>query len=111
MWGYKNFKNRYYGKDIIDGLLDRNLFADYVNEGNAKRGYDQYFLREYVYNDLKNNSVIHDSYLCEMYKDSTPFLSQRQGSCFIGSPENCDINGKFFECPKKCRLKPDWTFC
>lgn len=74
---------------------------------------DQFFLRDYVYSLVKNDSLIHVSYLCAFYKDSIPFPTRRVGDCFVGQVGNCNKNSTFIECPVECRPKghKDWIYC
>lgn len=71
------------------------------------------FLREYVYPEIRYQSIIHDSYHCHNRNISgEPWPSKRVGDCFVGSRKNCNINAKkFFECPKKCRKNRSWVYC
>ena len=77
-----------------------------INSKNFhQKHFDQRMLRKHVYPLIKNNSTIHDSYLCKIYKDSVGFPSKRIGSCFIGGVSQnttCENeNGK--KCPVECR--------
>ncbi len=77
-------------------IIDRDISNRFNRNFQSPKGHDQYFLTEYVYGLLKSNSVIHDSYLCEIYGGS-PYPIKREGNCFIGAA--------FHICPIKCRPK------
>ena len=95
-------------------MIDSKITKNYNMKKNQKKK-DQHFLIAYVYPLLRNVSVIHDSHLCKLYKDSKPFPTRRIGACFIGSTDydNSCINKKFHLCPEECRPKnhKDWTTC
>jgi hypothetical protein len=113
MWGFKPKKDRELGSKIFKKLLSKHIIYHYYRNTDSLVAYDQYFLKKYVYNEIKSRSVIHDSYTCAYFSDSTPFISKRKGLCYIGSIGYCDENKKFFECPIQCRPKEhlDWIYC
>ena len=64
--------------------------------------------------------MVHDSFLCNLYHDSMPYPSRRQGALFvsIGGPVNeldmYTFNKTFHSaCPADCRPKDhlDWEMC
>jgi hypothetical protein len=83
MWGAKNKLDRKFSNSIIEKILDKRIADDYKRR---PKGLDQEFLSVYVYYQIRSNSVIHDSYTCNLYKDSTPWPTKRIGDCFVGSP-------------------------
>ncbi len=95
-------------------IIDKDISYRFNRNFQSPKGDDQYFLTEYVYGLLKSNSVIHDSYLCEIYGGS-PYPIKREGNCFIGAATNnaCNITASFHICPIKCRPKDhlDWESC
>ena len=100
MWGFKSYQNRDLAEKIYNSIINSN---DY-KRSDAK-GYDQVFLRDKVYPLIRKKSVIHDSYLCNNYKDSEGFPSQRKGNCFVGQVGECNKTGTYYECPIECRPK------
>ena len=95
-------------------MIDEKITAPFNSGGGNPKGQDQSFLHQHVYGKLRHISVIHDSHLCLMYKDSTPWPSKRQGNCYVGLVEDCNINIKFdFICNPQCRPKhhQDWDTC
>ena len=112
MWGYKNYLNRILADKIFEKFINRDHLKRYLKWTNFIKGYDQYFLRRFVYSDIRYISVIHDSYLCKKYKDSIPYPTQRVGPCFIGA-SGCNMNKTSPVCPIECRPKNhlEWTTC
>ena len=39
-----------------------------------------------IYNDLKDYSLQHDSYLCKRFPLSVPYPTRREGGFFLGAP-------------------------
>ncbi len=117
MWGFYNERDRQLGKEIFKKIINEAIANKYHKAGTkTKKGPDQFFLTDHVYPLIKSQSIIHDSYLCQHYRDSKPFPTQRIGNCFIGSPQknqaNCELK-KFIECPIDCRPieHRNWNFC
>lgn len=110
MWGFKIDKARELGKKIFSKIVDKRLSALYNPKKKSPKGYDQYFLS---YIEIKNNSTIHDSFLCKSYPNSKPWPTKREGDCFVGRVGKCNITGKFKICPKECRSAEhfDWESC
>ena len=113
MWGFKNSQNRTLAKDIYKLIVDKRLGQEFNPTGQSPKGYDQSFLSNHVYKSIKQNSIIHDSFLCTSYQDSQPFPTKRKGDCFVGQVGTCNETGHFYECPKECRPKDhlDWNSC
>ena len=113
MWGFRGLMNRKMADMMFVKMIDRDVSIKYNKIKNIK-GHDQYFLGHHVYPLVKINSTIHDSFLCKMYNDSTPFPTQRKGGCFVGQsgPGDC-YPDKIAECPVECRPKShqDWIHC
>jgi len=78
-------------------------------------GNDQVLLRNLIYNDLKDYSLQHDSYLCKRFPLSVPYPTRREGGFFLGAPvSRYDLGSSMeFECPVECRPKDhqDWLYC
>ena len=117
MWGFYNSRNRPFGNQIFSKMIEASTSKLYNSKSNKKQ-MDQAFLSSYLYPLVKANSTIHDSYLCEKYKDCVPFPTRRLGGCFVGQNAQygalgCEKNKMIQECSKKCRpLKhQDWSFC
>lgn len=114
MWGYKNWLNRQMGDQILADILNKDIASQYNGLEVNSKGADQIFLNDYVYQRIKSNSTIHDSHLCVIYQDSTPWPTRRLGDCYVGLVRECNTSGIFpFECPQQCRpkLHSDWTTC
>jgi hypothetical protein len=69
------------------------------------------FLKDKIYNLVKNVSIIHDSYTCKEYPGSEPFPVKRNGFNFIGSTDNYKTVNE--PCPFECRPinHSDWLYC
>jgi len=65
----------------------------------SKKGFDQFFLADYVYPLVKQVAVIHDSYCCLSYRDSQPFPTKRIGNCFVAAIGGCNETGIYYPCP------------
>jgi len=85
MWGFYNQRDRNLGTRIFKIIIDPNIAKIYINGKVTEKGPDQRFLTKYVYPLIRSGSIIHDSFLCNQYKDSKPFPSKRIGSCFVGA--------------------------
>ena len=110
MWGFYNSRDRNLANKIFDLIKNPEISKTYLK--SSKVG-DQKFLKEYVYDLVKEKSIAHDSYACFLY-GSDPFPTKRVGNCFVGSPnDGCNPNSTFNECPAKCRPKDhqDWISC
>lgn len=113
MWSFKVDKARELGQKIYSKIVDKSKSFKYNPNKKSPKGYDQYFLSHHVYNEIKNNSTIHDSYLCKRYPNSKPWPTQRKGDCFVGRVGKCNETGAFKICPKECRPVDhlEWTSC
>ena len=113
MWGFKTYQNRSLANSIFNLILNRNISNEYNHDFKSHKQGDQLFLNKYVYPLIRQTSLIHDSFLCNRYKDSKPFPTKRNGNCFIGSTSDCNINATFLKCPVQCRPinKTDWEYC
>ena len=113
MWGLKSSGDRKLANDIINKIKNKNIAEKY--NFNSRKGLDQYFLRDEIYGVIKEKSIIHDSFLCNQYKDSEPFPSKRNGNCYVGQVGICSdySNNPIPDCPIECRLKNhyDWLKC
>ena len=113
MWGFRPNLDRKTANNIYELILNRELALKYNQ--NSLKGQDQYFLADKIYPLIRDNSIIHDSYLCNSYKDSEPFPTKRKGNCFVAFNElQCnETSSQFYECPRNCRPKEhlDWLNC
>ena len=111
MWGFYKSKNISLANRIYNLVINKTLANRYKKVND--RWSDQFFLRDYVYSLIKNDSIIHDSYLCSFYLDSIPFPTQRISNCFVGQIGKCLLNSTLIKCPIKCRPKNhlDWNYC
>lgn len=124
-WIFKQLQNeRIHDEDDREEDEDDDYFyfddynsqeEEYNNSSFEKYPYgnDQEFLREFVYERIRNMSTIHDSYMCERFKDSSPFPSQRLIPYYVGY-KSSEINfDEIYLCPKACRPEQhiDWKFC
>ena len=99
-------------KSIYKQIINREISWLYNQHKTNNKGSDQAFLSTFVYPFIRNDSIIHDSYLCMTYGGS-PFPTQRLGDCFIGGVTECNVNSTFaWECPVKCRPRNHyWPTC
>lgn len=115
MWGFRNQKNRYLARQIADKIMHPDIAKQYNFDKNRK-GDDQTFLGRHVYEFIKKNSIIHDSYHCKHYQDSDPFPTKRNGSCYVATYDKHRIDCEkqtFTVCPLECRPKDhiDLIYC
>lgn len=75
LWGFYSARNKTTARRIYSLIVNKTLAKFYKQPG--EKWSDQNFLNDHVYSLIKNDSVIHDSYLCSFFKDSEPFPSQR----------------------------------
>ncbi|CAF0712424.1 unnamed protein product [Brachionus calyciflorus] len=113
MWGFKSALDRTKSNDVFNLIIDRNLTIAYNPGGISKKGYDQFFLTDHVYNRIKTTATIHDSFLCTRYPNTKAFPTKRVGNCFVGGVGWCDPNRNFTICPRECRPgdHQDWESC
>lgn len=113
MWGFKNHKNRTLAKKLFNLIIKKSNSLMYNSTYQNQKDLDQLFLANFVYKNIKKQSVIHDSYFCNYYLDSKPFPTQRKGNCFVGGVGLCNETENFYTCPVECRPKKhlDWTTC
>jgi hypothetical protein len=114
LWGAALRRARYELFTIFEPMLIPSIAQIY------RKGRDQLFLRDYVWNFVKNNASIFDSYSCQKLH-GRPFLSQRPtGNCYLGCVRPCcnsviksDFNVTLKPCPIECRPKEhlDWIYC
>ena len=120
MWGFNSSMDRNLSNLIMEKFIDKKISQKYNKDNKSPKKADELFLAEHVYPLLVNNSVIHDSFWCKKHKNSSPFPTKRNGTCFVGS------NSKFkecmnpttkqlesFKCPLECRPAnhSDWLQC
>jgi hypothetical protein len=112
MWGFFNARNRLLAYKIFRRILYPINTFFYNHKNESPKGADQSFLNDYVYDLIKSNSTIHDSFYCHVY-GGEPWPTQRLGNCFVGNPFECDANATFETCPVQCRPKDhiDWEKC
>jgi hypothetical protein len=68
MWGFKMRNNRELANKIFQMIIDKKLSYKYNYQYKSPKGYDQFFLVDYVFNLIKKNSVIHDIlFLCLLH--------------------------------------------
>ena len=118
MWSFANYKNRILADELFKLFINHDHQKNEYNKYKNKKGYDQFFLSHHVYHRLKPSAMIHDSYLCNFYRDSIPFPSRRKGNCFVSTGYSFEICSKenvtnHFVCPVNCRPKDhkDWETC
>lgn len=97
MWGTKvNDEIRELFKTQTDILVPtlNSIPLDELNE----KGYDQYFLWNMIYPKVVEDSIAHDAFFNQKYKNSVDFPSRRKynGVCFIGQvfDENDNYGGE-----------------
>lgn len=111
MWGFRNEVNRKLGEKLLSRVISKDMGEKYNANGQSPKGNDQFFLSKYVWPDLVDKSIIHDSYTCDKYVNSEPFPTQRKSKNYVGNLQEDEVRVK--ECPVQCRPKDhkDWTFC
>ena len=114
MWGFHRSRKQNLANHISSLILDPEISKQFKQQNG--KGLDQSFLSQYIYPLIKEKSMIHDSYFCQLYdtKNSKPFPSRRIGNCFVGGfTEFCKHNDTYYECPVECRPKEhtDWKTC
>lgn len=113
MWGLKVNMARKFGIELFEKIIDQTVTSKYNPNKTNIRGYDQDFLADFAYENLRYNSIIHDSFLCRNFSDSIPWPTKRKGDCFVGIIGKCNPNRSFKICPYSCRPKNhlDWSSC
>ena len=118
MWGYKSIHNKQVSHIVFKKIVFKKFASIYNQNLKNAKGADQNFLRDQVYSLLKSDSLIHDSYLCDYYANTSPFPTKRIGSCFVGAADDfgdCSIASaeqlSNYICPIKCRYNLNWKFC
>lgn len=113
MWGFKVEKARKIGQKIFKLFRDKRLMGKFNRNGKSPKGSDQEFLSKYVYNEIKDDSIVHDSFLCKNYQNSEPWPTQRKGNCFVGRVGKFNESGLYFKCPFECRPEQskNWESC
>jgi len=108
MWGARmDLGNRAKYSDLIGKMLSK------MSKSWGK-GYDQTLLTQYVWPGVKDEAVVHDSYLCNHFpaKHNRPWPTRRKNETgnFVGSIGDMKIAAV---CPVECRPAEhqDWTFC
>jgi len=95
LWGFKTVQNRQLGFYIFDRMTNERMRKWYKNYRNIKES-DQIFLKEYLWDIIKTNVTIHDSFFCETLGDkfgrTLPFPTKRPDTfyCHVGG------YGKYF---------------
>jgi hypothetical protein len=112
MWGFFSARNRHLSYKIFRKILHPLNIFFYNYKKDSPKGADQIFLNDFVYNLIKSNSTVHDSFFCDVY-GGEPWPTQRLGNCFVGNPFECDVTAAFETCPIQCRPKNhiDWEKC
>ena len=113
MWCYRTTNSLIKASRNLKVMLKN---AERRSSTEAKKGDDQIVLQKYLWPELKNDVIQHDSYLCKYYPGSIPYPSQRSATNeFIGCPkftieEACSVPKV---CPKDCRPRDhqDWIYC
>ena len=119
MWGFNSSMDRNKSNLIFEKIIDKEISQKYNNNNKSPKKADQYFLNDHVYSLLVDNSVIHDSFLCKNFKNSLPFPTERNGTCFVGSTSGFECMNpsieqlKKFVCPLNCRPADhlNWLQC
>ena len=112
-WGAKVSEVRSQMKDAFKKLFKDGLAYIPKEKGG---GYDQIALLRYIWPWAKKVALSHDSYTCHKFSKTSAFPTQRQPGVgnFVGSVVSLNQSVGFhgsWECPKKCRKKPEWIYC
>ena len=112
MWCYRNELNRELGFKIAKLCAENSMLRDPVKQIEATKGNDQSVLRSYAWPLVRENALIHDSYLCKTGLKGEPFPTKRsQSGEFVGQARGGLVRAAV--CPKECRPNDhqDWEFC
>ena len=110
MWCYRTTKNLTRATRYLELILENADKRSSTEE--ARKGDDQVMLQKYLWPELKNDVIQHDSYLCKNYPGSIPYPSQRSTiNEIVGVPRA--TGQKAATCPKECRPRDhlDWLYC
>ena len=110
MWCYRTANSITKGARVLDLILKNAAKRSSTSE--ARKGDDQFMLSRYLWPELSNDVIQHDSYLCRRYGGSIPFPSQRSAiNEIIGLTNRSGIEARI--CPTECRPKDhqDWLYC
>jgi len=109
LWCFRSSKDRIKGQQILKTMLDNAQRRSSSKE--AGKGDDQNILSRYMWPQVSNDVIQHDSYLCQNYPGSEPYPSNRTKGLFAGCVRPCE--GPPMECPAACRPKnhQDWIYC
>ena len=108
MWCYRTTKDLIRATQYLELML-KNA-GKRSSKSEAKKGDDQFMLQRYLWPNVKNDVIQHDSYLCKSFPGSIPYPSQRLSvNEVVGGTEGNAVP----ECPKECRPKDhlDWLYC
>lgn len=118
MWGIYSKRNRKLADYIFKIYTNKTLIQVYNSNADAEKNKydsDQKFLADYVYPLIKNDSIIHDSYHCDIFDNTLPFPSKRNNSmCHVGFVGDCMLSKVvLYDCPVNCRPSnhKEWNFC
>jgi hypothetical protein len=110
--------NRTATRELFSKITDKYMAWRYLSGKGFGCGADQDFLSDQVWQLAEDVSTIHDSYSCNLFKNSQPFPTQRQDKyvCFATCAFCCNstINPELsVVCPVQCRPKEhqDWLYC
>ncbi|XP_065575517.1 uncharacterized protein LOC136037031 [Artemia franciscana] len=107
-----------FGVKMIEKRSDiRQKAAKFISWSlnDKSKGTDQRLLANLFWDEVRKDSMIHDSFFCDYFKvedgsDIRPFPTKRTNRKYIGN-----INNEFIleACPEKCRPKnhTDWLYC
>jgi len=109
MWGARLDTG---ARERYDGAV-KKLLTDAAKSGWHK-GLDQSLLTKWIWPQVQNEAMVHDSYLCKRFKSShwRPWPTQRVAGPynFVGAAGPMEIK---MTCPAECRPPDhqDWTMC
>jgi len=112
LWGGNNYMNIKKAKLIHKQLFDR--------KPSSKKTYDQEVLKKFVWPKVRNISMIHDAFTCNLKDFKGPGLrpwpTRRRGFVYVGYGPTKGLPLKRMrlkKCPLQCRPPDhqDWTFC
>ena len=93
----------------MERIMEDVLFV--VREKKWYKGLDQDLLKYWIWPLVRNQTCVHDSYLCQTFKSNNwrPFPTQRGGD-FVGAVGGKGLNQT---CPVECRppQHQEWIFC
>lgn len=105
----------------VGGFIEPEMMREFQNRRSETRfNDDQLFLKEFVWPNVKDYALVHDSYFCRrediLAKTMRPMPTRRlHGYDFVGNAYRQSNGYSGLEitepCPIECRKNVNWTIC